>query len=156
MIGDRSWLAELGYGYDQHVADSLKADRECLAFPTWAVYRTWPRFVGLARVCRMLPPFVWSEWETRNPVPGANGNGYHSVVLARRLVDGLVLVNALLVDLKHSSRKAHAAVRAYLDDGRVRPEQRPALTQGKRLVYEWLRRAAERDGATLLDRRVSP
>lgn len=104
----------------------------------------------------MIPEYDLSQWATTNPVPGANGNGYRSAMLARRLIDGLVLVDALLTDLKRSSRKAHAAVRAYLDDGRVRVEQRPALTQGKRLVYEWLRRAAERDGASLLDRRVEP
>jgi len=143
MIGDRSWLTDLGYAYQQHLADSARYDRESIPFERWAVTRTWPKFVNLARLCAVIPKYDLDQWETKNPVPGVNGNGYSSVVLARRLIDGLVLTRAAMTDVYRRSRSSHAAVKRYLEDGKVYPGEERALGKGKRLVYDWLKRAAE-------------
>ena len=143
MIGDRSWAELLYERYRQHVADSIRRDRECLPFEQWAVSRTWRDFCNLARLCRTIPQYTLDQWETYNPVPGADGSSYSSTVLARRLIDGLVLTRAALTHLYRVSRRSHAAVKAYLDDGRIQPGQERALGQGRRLIYDWLIRAAE-------------
>lgn len=143
MIGDRGWLEDLGFAYQQHLADSARFDREPQPFERWAVTRTWPKFVRLARLCAVIPEYDLSQWETKNPVPGANGTGYSATVLARRLIDGLVLTRAAMTHVYRCSHSAHAAVKAYLDDGKVCPGEERALAKGKRLVYDWLRKAAE-------------
>ena len=93
----------------------------------------------------MLPEYDLSQWARHNPLEPNAGNGYGSAMLARTLINGLVLVNALLRDMRRTSPKAYAAVSRYLDKGRVDLKQRPALTKGKRLAYDWLVRAAKRD-----------
>lgn len=143
MIGDRSWLEGLGFAYQQHLADSARYDREPQPFEKWAVNKTWPYFVRLARLCAVIPEYDLSQWETKNPVPGSNGTGYSATVLARRLIDGLVLTRAALTHVYRHSHSAHAAVKAHLDDGRVYPGEERALAKGKRLVWDYLRAAAE-------------
>lgn len=105
--------------------------------------KTWPFFVRLARLSQVIPQYSLDQWATENPVPGANGSGYSSTVLARRLIGGLILTRAVLTHLYRVSRCSHAAVKAYLDDGKVQSGQERAMGKGKRLVYDWLVRAAE-------------
>lgn len=137
----------LGYAYQEHLAASARADREPLPYERWAVNKTWPYFMRLARLCAVIPPYSLDQWATKNPVPGVNGSGYSSTVLARRLIGGLVLTRAVLTHLYRVSRCSHAAVKRYLDNGRVEPGQERALGKGKRLVYDWLVRAAETEKA---------
>lgn len=143
IIGDKSWLEGLGYAYQQHLADSARLDRESQPFERWAVGKTWPQFVRLARLCEVIPKYDLDQWETKNPVPGVGGNGYSSVVLARRVIEGLVLTRAAMAYVYRCSHGAHRVVRAYLKDGKVCPGGERALAKGKRLVYDYLKQAAE-------------
>lgn len=147
IIGDRSWLVGLGYGYQQHLADSARYDREPQPFERWAVSKTWPYFVRLARLCEIIPEYTIDEWATANPVPGVNGNGYSATVLARRLIDGLVLTRSVMNYIRCRSDVAHGVVRGYLKDGRVYPGHERALAKGKRLVWDYLKHAAETEKA---------
>ena len=150
MIGDRSWLDDLGYGYQQHLANATNHHRESMPFEVWAVTRTWPKFVNLSRLCAVIPKYDLDQWETANPIPGVNGNGYSSVVLARRILDGLILTRAAMTYVYRCSHRSHAAVMAHIDHGRVGPGGERALGKGKRLVYDYLRQAAETE--TVLSR----
>ena len=143
MLGDKSWLEGLGFAYQQHLADATRLDRESLPFERWAVMRTWPKFVNLSRLCESIPPYTRDEWATANAVPGANGSGYTASVLARRILDGLIVTRRAMNYVYCRSRGAHAAVGAHIDLGRVPPGQERALAKGKRLVYDYLKRAAE-------------
>lgn len=105
--------------------------------------RTWPKFVNLARLCEAIPEYTIEEWATANVVPGANGHGYTATVLARRILDGSILTNAAMSYVHRVSRGAHHAVRTHIDHGRVEPGGERALAKGKRLVYDYLRQAAE-------------
>ena len=128
----------LGYAYQQHLADSARFDREPQPFERWAVNKTWPYFVRLACLCKVIPEY---EWETTNSEP--SGNGYRSVVLARRLVDAQIVTKAAMTYVYRCSHRSHAAVRAHIDKGRVEPGCERALGRGKRLVYDYLRQAAQ-------------
>lgn len=143
MLGDRSWLEGLGYAYQQHLADATRLDRESIPFERWAVMRTWPKFVNLSRLCESIPEYTIGEWATASVVPGANGHGYTATVLARRILDGSVLTKAAMTYIYRRSRGAHCAVRAHIDHGRVEPGGERALAKGKRLVYDYLKQAAE-------------
>lgn len=133
----------LGYGYQQHLADATRLDRESLPFERWAVMRTWPKFVNLTRLCESIPPYTRDEWATAATMPGANGSGYTASVLARRILDGLILTRRAMNYVYCRSRGAHAAVSAHIDHGRVTPGSERALAKGKRLVYDYLKHAAE-------------
>ena len=124
---------------------SAHREREPQVWEEWAVARAWEDFSRVAGLARMVAPFAIEDWATNNPVPGANGSACGSRVLARRLIDAVVLVDTLLRDMKRRSRKAHGAVKRYLDQGRVAVELRPALAEGKRFVFDWLIDAARRD-----------
>lgn len=102
--------------------------------------KTFPYFVRLAGFCKVIPKW---EWATSNPTPGANGSGYSSTVLARRFVDAQILVRAAMTYVYRCSHGAHAAVKAHIDHGRVGPGGERALAKGKRLVYDYLKQAAE-------------
>ena len=143
MIGDRSWFEGLGYAYQQHLADATRLDRESLPFERWAVMRTWPKFVNLTRLCEAIPEYSIDEWATASVVPGANGHGYTATVLARRITEGAVLTKAAMTYVYRCSRGAHSAVREHIDKGRVCPGNERALGKGKRLVYDYLKHAAE-------------
>ncbi len=143
MIGDRSWLTDLGYGYQQHLADATRYDRESLPFERWAVMRTWHKFVNLARLCEAIPEYTIEEWATANVVPGANGHGYSSTVLARRITEAAVLTKAAMSYVYRCSHRSHSAVKEHIDKGRVYPGNERALGKGKRLVYDYLKQAAE-------------
>ena len=109
--------------------------------------KAWPQFVRLARLCAVIPKYDLDQWETKNPVPGVSGNGYRSVVLARRLIEGLVLTNAAMTHVYRCSHGAHSVVKAYLAYGKVRPGDERSLAKGKRLVWDFLKRAAETEEA---------
>ncbi|OGO45126.1 MAG: hypothetical protein A2W34_04015 [Chloroflexi bacterium RBG_16_64_32] len=147
MIGDRSWRDDLFVAFQQYVADCARRDRPCATFDTWAIERTWNDFTRLARLVLALPEFVWGDWETANPVPMARGAGFHSVNLARRLFDGLILVHQLLRDMGEANRGLALATRQYLRASR-RLER---LGEAKAFVYGWLCRAAERDGGGMAE-----
>ncbi len=142
MLGDYSWKELLWERWRQHVADSARAGREPAVFEQWAVEATWTDFVRLARLVLALPPFVWDDWETNNPVPVMGRNTCRSTVLARRLINALVMVKQLLGDMKDQNRAMASAVRRYINDGHRSPSR---LAQGKRYAYDWLVRAAEKD-----------
>lgn len=112
-----------------------------MPFERWAVSRTWSKFVNLARLCAVIPPYDLDQWATTNPVP-TNG-AYSSTVLARRIIDGLVLTRAAMKYVYRCSHGAHRAVKAHIDKGKVSPGDERALGKGKRLVYDYLRQAAE-------------
>lgn len=137
MIGDPEWQDLMTEAYHQYLADSARLDREPQVYARWAVERTWRDFVRLAVLVLALPPFALSDWETKNPVP-ATGNGFRSVDLARRLISGLVLVRALLQDMKRSERSAYRAVKYHLDEGRCPVGTEHDLADGKRFIWEWL------------------
>lgn len=143
MIGDRSWLEGLGFAYQQHLADSARFDREPQPLEPWAVNKTFPDFVRLIRFCKVIPEYTIDEWATSNSVPGSNGTGYSATVLARRLVDAQVLTKAAMTHVYRHSHRAHAAVRAHIDHGRVSPGGERALARGKRLVWDYLKAAAK-------------
>ncbi len=147
MLGDASWLADLGYAYQQHLADSARFDREPQPFERWAVDKTWPQFVRLARLCEVIPEYTLSQWETKNPVPGANGTGHTATVLARRLIDALIVTRRAKTYIYSHSRAAHSAVEVYLGRGKVHPGDERALAKGKRLLWDYLRRAAETEAS---------
>ncbi len=142
VLGDRSWLADLGYAYQQHLADATRYDRESIPFERWAVEKAWPTFVNLARFCAVLPEY---EWPTSNDIPC--GTGYSSVVLARRLLDAPILVKAAMSYVYKRSHHAHSAVKEHINKGRVSPGNERALAKGKRLVYDYLRQAARTEEA---------
>ncbi len=144
LLGDKSWLDDLGYAYQQHLADATRCDRESLPFERWAVMRTWPKFVNLARFCTVIPPFTIKEWATAEP---GGGGGYESSCLARSLMDAPILVKAALTYVYKRSHHAHSAVREHIDRGKVYPGNERALGKGKRLVYDYLRQAAETEEA---------
>lgn len=139
IIGDRSWFEGLGYGYEQHLADSARYDREPQPFERWAVAKTFPYFVRLVGFCKVgLELGTGASWP-----PGANGSGYGASVLAGRLCDAQILTKAAMTYVYRCSHGAHAAVKAHIDKGRVGPGGERALAKGKRLVYDYLRQAAE-------------
>lgn len=142
MIGDCSWHELLWERYRQHCADSVRAEREPAVFERWAVEATWTDFVRLARLVLALPPFALSDWETANPVPRVGGRVCHSTVIARRLINALVMIQQLLGDMKKHNRAVAAAVRHYLSNGHRSPTR---IAVGKRYVYDWLVTAAKRD-----------
>lgn len=142
MIGDRSWHELLWERYRQHCADSARNSREPAVFEQWAVEATWTDFVRLARLVLALPDFALSDWETTNPVPRVGRSSYHSTVIARRLINALVMVQQLLGDMKEHNRAVAAAVRHYLTNGHRSPTR---LAAGKRFTYDWLVAAAKRD-----------
>ena len=116
-----------------------------MPFEIWAVDRTWKVFVPLYHLSQHIQPFALRDWATNPPIPGAKGKGFSSTVLARRVISGLVLCNAVMKDLRADSRKAHAAVKGWLDTRRVAKGQERALAKGKRFIFDWLVRAAELD-----------
>lgn len=145
MIGDREWLTGLEYGYQQHLSDATRFDRESLPFEKWAVMRTWPKFVNLSRFCEAIPEYTREEWATAHAVPG--GQGYSASVLARRILGGQVLTRAAMKYVYRCSRCAHRVVREHIDKGRVEPGGERALAKGKRLVWDYLKHAAETEAA---------
>jgi hypothetical protein len=150
VLGDRDWAEiDLWHGYQQYIADSTRLNREALPFKAWAISRTWEKFVNLARLAAVIPAYTLNDWETHNPVPGANGGKPTSTVLARRLLDALVLVTGIMAHLYRVSRRSHAATKAYLRDGKIQPGQERALGEARTLVFEWLIQAAAKDGAIL-------
>ena len=134
-------MEDLGYAYQQHLADATRYDRESIPFERWAVMRTWPKFVNLARFCAVIPPYTLKDWPTADLIPC--GNGYSSTVLARRLMDAPILVKAALAYVYRRSHGAHKAVKEHIDRGKVYPGNERALGKGKRLVYDYLKQAAE-------------
>ena len=140
MLGDREWLDDLGYAYQQHLSNATRYDRESLPFEKWAVVKVWPTFVNLARFCTVIPPYTLKDWATAEP---SGGGGYESSCLARSLMDAPILVKAALTYIYKRSRSAHGAVREHIDKGKVYPGNERALGKGKRLVYDYLKQAAE-------------
>ena len=129
----------MAYGYQQHLADATRLDRESLPFEKWAVLRTWPRFVNLARFCTVIPE---CGWPMRSGEP-TSSHAYGSVVLARALLDAPILVKAALTYVYKRSHRSHSAVREHIDRGKVYPGNERALGKGKRLVYDYLRQVAK-------------
>ncbi len=121
-----------------------------MPFDQWATAKVWPPFVNLARFCERIPEFCRGEWATVDQAPGRNG--YSSSVLARRLIEAPILVKAALVYVYKRSHGAHAAVRAHIGRGKVEPVHRTPLAKGKRLVFDYLKHAAETEEA--LSRRI--
>ena len=144
MIGDREWYELLWERYRQYLADCGRMDRPAQAFTRWAVEVTWRDFERLARLVLALPPFALNDWETHSPIGAGHGGGYRSTVLARRLIGALLLVRQALLGLQQW-RRAYAAVKCHLERGKVAPGQERALGLGKRWLYEWLVRAAQRN-----------
>ena len=142
MIGDHSWYDLLWERYRQHCADSARAGREPAVYERWAVEATWTDFVRLARLVLALPPFALDDWETANPIPMVSRNAPRSTVLARRLIDALVMVQQLLKNMGEADRPVASAVKRYIRDGHRSPTR---LAVGKRYVYDWLMAAAKRD-----------
>src|SRR5574341_316526 len=110
-------------------------------------------FVRLAKLVYALPPVdqdtirnrgchfdQWAGWRTSEAIPGGV-RGYRFVVLARRIIGALILVEALVADMYAANRKLGLAVRRYLKRGQKHPA---LLHQAKRWVYDWLLRAADR------------
>jgi hypothetical protein len=91
----------------------------------------------------VIPAYDLDQWETHNPVPGANGTGYSATVLARRLIDAQILIKAAMTYVYRCSHGAHAAVKVYIGDGKVGPGCERKLAKGKRLVWDYLRAAAK-------------
>jgi len=142
VIGDHSWHELLWERYRQHCADSARAGREPAVFERWAVEATWTDFVRLARLVLALPPFALDDWETANPIPMVSRNAPRSTVLARRLIDALVMVQQLLKNMREADRGVASAVKRYIRDGHRSPTR---LAVGKRYAYDWLVAAARRD-----------
>jgi len=142
MIGDHSWHELLWERYRQHCADSARAGREPAVYEQWAVEATWIDFVRLARLVLALPPFALDDWETANPIPMVSRNAPRSTVLARRLIDALVMVQQLLKNMREADRGVASAVKRYIRDGHRSPTR---LAVGKRYAYDWLVAAARRD-----------
>ena len=147
MIGDHSWHELLWERYRQHVADSARADREPAVFERWAVEATWTDFVRLARLVLALPPYALDDWETANPIPSVSRNAPCSTVLARRLINALVMVQQLLKNMKEKDRPVASAVKRYIRDGHRSPTR---LAVGKRYAYDWLVAAATTEHCALV------
>jgi hypothetical protein len=144
MIGDAEWRELLEEVYQEHVAMSARCAREPITRQRFYVERTWTDFVRLAQLVEALPPFALKDWATSNPVPGGQGGQFASRMLARRLIGAFVLVNAIMKELRRQSRRRHAVVRHYLDNGgRVRPGQEKLLAQAKRWIFDWLIHTSE-------------
>lgn len=126
--------------YAQVVSDAARRDREPAPYDMWAREATWLDFVRLARLVLVLPPFVWADWATANPVP-SGGCGFHSTVIARRLIDALVMVRQLLKDMKAKDRAMARATREYLKEQR----RSPLLGEARVFVLDWFLRAASID-----------
>ena len=107
--------------------------------------RTWPPFVNLARFCTVIPPYTIKDWKTAVSLPGTSV--YSSTVLARRLIDAPILVKAALTYVYKRSHHAHSAVKEHIDRGKVYPGNERALGKGKRLLYDYLKQAAETEEA---------
>lgn len=146
LIGDHSWHELLWERYRQHCADSARADREPAVFERWAVEATWIDFVRLARLVLALPPFALDDWETANPIPMVSRNAPRSTVLARRLIDALVMIQQLLRNMKEKDRPVASAVKRYIRDGHRSPTR---IAAGKRYAYDWLVAAAKVDLTSL-------
>ncbi len=143
MVGDRSWLDDLGYGYDEHLAMSVRRHREPLPFPRWAVQRTWQMFVALARYCDRIGDFTRDDWAT---VPWAvPQQSYSTSILARTVINAPIVRGKTLAHVKRRSQASYRAVEAHITDGRVEPGQERALARGKRIIYQYLHWTAERD-----------
>ncbi len=122
---------------------SAYREREPAPYDQWAREATWLDFVRLARLVLALPPFAFKDWATANPVASVNGSGYRSVVLARRLINALVMVNQLLVSMKGWNGEVAVVTKRYLLHGR----RSSLLSEARVYVYEWLLAAAELDKA---------
>ena len=142
MIGDPAWLDFLDVAYMEHCAMAARRNRAALPFEEWARERTWEDFARIVRVAQRVPKFALSDWATENPIAMVGGRAYRSRVLARRIIDAVVMSQTVMKALQRHSRKAYRAAQTYFEDGRVAPDQRPSLTRAKRFVFDWLRSAA--------------
>ena len=109
-------------------------------FREWAIERTWEDFTRLARLVLSLPPFALKDWATSNPIPSVTGRGFHSTILARRLIDGLVLIRQLMAEMKEWEPSVADSVRRWLKgQGGVHASR---IKRAKPWLYDWLVRAA--------------
>lgn len=138
MLGDARWRELLAVRYDQHIADSSRHDRIPKPFEEWAVAATWLDFVRQVALLRSIPPVVA---RSRSVVVVGSESGYEAVDLSRRVTSALMLVKALLCEMRKEDRRLLYATVAYLD----RRRKSPLLPRAQRWVYDWLCRAAERD-----------
>jgi hypothetical protein len=141
MLGDKEWKELLWERYAETVAMAAYRQSEPAPYDQWAREATWLDFVRLARLVLALPPFALKDWATANPVPSVNGSGYHGTILARRLINALVMVNQILLSMKKWNGEAAVVTKRYLLHGR----RSPLLAEARIYIYEWLLAAAELD-----------
>ena len=142
MVGDRDWLDDLGYAYDEHLAMSVRRHREPLPFPRWAVQRTWQTFLALVHYCNRIGDFTRDDWAT---IPGVPQQGFSATMLARNAINAPIVRGKVLQHVRKRSRASHCAVEAHIANGRVEKGQERALARGKRIIYRYLCWSAERD-----------
>ena len=147
MVGDRDWLAGLGYAYDEHLAMSVRRHREPQPFRQWATQRTWGMFLALARYCDRIGDFTRDDWATVEIPWAAPQQAFTATVLARAVLNAPIVCGKTLAHVKRRSRASHCAVEAHIANGKVERGQERALARGKRIIYQYLCWAAERDGA---------
>lgn len=131
MIGDRLWYDGLRYGYEQHLADSMRLGKPSKAFDEWAVNRAWDDFAVTARYALLVGPFRLEDWETRPITPGSSAGAFGPRSLSRRVVDGLLLVQSILAAMP---RQMRFHTKRYLLHGR----KHEVLGEARRFVYDWL------------------
>ena len=140
MLGDSFWKDSLWERYQRHV----ERNPIPLPYEPWAIEQAWGDFTRFARLVLALPEFALEDWETHNPVPKITGQHGKSVMLARKLVGGLVTVRKILEDMKEWDRAMAYSVRQYLS-GKGQRWSKEKLGAAKPWVYKWLVAAAERD-----------
>lgn len=135
MIGDADYRLALSEAYKEHGALSARHHREPLPWDQWAVAHTWRDFVRIAAFGAALPVLTLHAWGETNPVSPPSGPGRQSAEVARGLFDELVLAGRLLTRLRLEDRLAHAAVLAYLTEGKSAPQH---LARARRFVFDQL------------------